>query len=200
VLERGKLISPKDDGSMMIEARGVSKHYGQLQDPVTEVRIALGPPASPMEPELSEEAKPGGGDREGSESRAVEADKESRSAPDAVRSPEVDETRVLRIALKPGESGQYLLHGQGSAIVAEVGQWSIRPLLGASAEEFPASRSGRRGQRGRGIWGALAPRTASFPPCPDMFRYLGASCTPKASPDRRAGQMGGFGGVANGRP
>jgi hypothetical protein len=136
VLERGKLISPKDDGSMMIEARGVSKHYGQLQDPVTEVRIALGPPASPMEPELSEEAKPRGGDREGSESRAVEADEESRSAPDAVRSPEVDETRVLRIALKPGESGQDLL---------------ARPGLGRRRGSRPAEHPAAPGRERRGI-------------------------------------------------
>lgn len=50
------------------------------------------------------------------------------------------ETITLRIAAKPGEKDNYLVHLSGEAHVGEVGRWSVEKLLEFKAEELETKR------------------------------------------------------------
>ncbi len=61
----------------------------------------------------------------------------SPTASDGAAAVKIEETRILRVALAPGESERYWLHAEGSGFVAEVAR-TIRELLDALVEDFQA--------------------------------------------------------------
>lgn len=63
----------------------------------------------------------------------------SPAASDDTAAIEIEETRIQRVALAPGESERYWLHPEGSEFVAEVARWTIQEPLDAVVEDFQAS-------------------------------------------------------------
>ncbi len=75
------------------------------------------------------------GDAEGA---GEEAAASSPAASDDTAAVAIEETRILRVALAPGESDRYWLHADGSDFVAEVARWTIQELLDAVVQDFQA--------------------------------------------------------------
>ncbi len=128
----------------------LSKLVGRIDDeevafgvPVAELALGLAAPRRATEPaaQASEESEKGGGRQEGvedAEGAGEEAAASSPAASDDTAAVAIEETRILRVALAPGESDRYWLHADGSEFVAEVARWTIRELLDAVVQDFQA--------------------------------------------------------------
>ncbi len=155
LLGAGEARSPADGDKVDSLLRGMSrvllsKLVGRIDDeevafgvPVAELALGLAAPRYATEPaaQASEESEKGGGRLEGvgdAEGAGEEAAASSPTASDDTAAVASEETRILRVALAPGESDRYWLHADGSEFVAEVARWTIRELLDAVVQDFQA--------------------------------------------------------------
>ncbi len=136
-----ELLSKIDEALGRIDQDGYGECDVAFGDPVAEIRLGLAASLPATEPGAQAAEKFGMDRAQDGVADADEVGEEAAPSPtasDGAAAVEIEETRILRVALAPGESDRYWLHADGSEFVAEVARWTIRELLDAVVEDFQA--------------------------------------------------------------